>query len=411
MILLGDCLALMKGLPDSSVDMVYLDPPFFTQKIHKLSSRTNEEYEFSDVWSDIDQYKEFIAERIEQSRRLLRETGSLFLHCDRAASHHLRLVLDEVFGREFFQSEIIWNYRRWSNAKSGLLNAHQTIYFYSKTSHNKFNVLYQEYSATTNVDQILQRRERNSEGKAAYKRNENGEIEIGGVKKGVPLTDVWDLPLLNPKASERVGYPTQKPLHLMERFIEVSTAPGDMVLDPFCGSGTTLVAAKLLNRRYIGMDISNDAIGLAARRLSEPVRSESRLIKEGEGAYRNQLPEVEQFLNFIGAIVVHRNSGIDGFLNSEFGGKPVPVRVQRSWETLREAKSLFEKSCRGKGSVRRVLIATHATADMLLEDTVPEDPDLIIVDSMQTAINRALAVESKNTPALSDFRAKTASHL
>jgi len=107
-----------------------------------------------------------------------------------------------VFGVENFQSEIIWVYRRWSSSKKGLLNAHQTIYFYSKTKNFKFNTLYTDYSPTTNIDQILQARARNEKGKAVYRRDQNGDIVIGKEKKGVPLSDVWNIPFLNPKAKE-----------------------------------------------------------------------------------------------------------------------------------------------------------------------------------------------------------------
>lgn len=396
MILLGDCLAHMEKLPDGSVDMVYLDPPFFTQKVHALTSRQNQPYKFSDVWTDIRQYKEFVATRLSESRRLLRETGSLFLHCDRSASHHLRMLLDEALGCENFRSEIIWSYRRWSNAKAGLLNAHQTIYFYSKTSRHKFNVMYGNYSPTTNIDQILQKRQRNKSGKATYKRAENGAIEIGGIKKGVPLTDVWDLPFLNPKATERTGYPTQKPLHLMERLIQLTTNEGDIVLDPFCGSGTTLVAAKLLNRKYIGIDISEDALELTRQRLGAPIKSESQLLRNGESAYQNQSPEVERLLSLIDAVVVQRNNGIDGFLKQDFGGKPVPIRVQRSWESLHEAKAAFKKACQGKGCLRRVLIVTNAQSNLLLEvDVNFEDAELILIDALHLSIDRALREASR----------------
>lgn len=390
MILYGDCLAQMTKLGSGTVDMVYMDPPFYTQKIHSLSSRENESYAFSDVWTDITHYKQFIAGRLSEAHRLLSDKGSLFFHCDRAASHHLRMLLDEVFGRENFQSEIIWSYRRWSNPKKGLLNAHQNIYFYSKTTSFKFNKILGDYSPTTNIDQILQKRERNDLGKAAYKRTVEGEIEIGDPKKGVPLTDVWELPFLNPKAKERTGYPTQKPLHLMERIIELSTDEGNLVLDPFCGSGSTLVAAKLLNRRYIGIDNSEAALELARRRLAAPVRSESRLLKVGESAYRNQSPEVVRLLSLIDAVVVQRNNGIDGFLKQEFQGKPVPVRIQRDWESLHDAKAQFGKACQGKGAKRRILIVTNHEPDLLLPEVADDDHELIQIDALHLSISRAL---------------------
>ena len=108
------------------------------------------------------------------------------MHCDRSAAHHLRAALDEVFGAENFQSEIIWSYKRWSNARKGLLNSHQTIFFYSKTKNFKFNPIYTDYSPTTNLDQIFQKRARNENGKAIYKTSENGAVELIEEKKRSP---------------------------------------------------------------------------------------------------------------------------------------------------------------------------------------------------------------------------------
>jgi len=166
----GDCLDILKATKAQSIDLVYVDPPFFSQNTQKAKTRDNiQEYCFTDTWTDIASYKAFMRPRIEACKRVLKETGSIFLHCDSSASHHLRLTLDEIFGSESFQSEIIWIYRRWSNAKRGLLNAHQNIYFYSKSDKYKFNTFYSDYSPTTNIDQILQERERDMYGKATYK--------------------------------------------------------------------------------------------------------------------------------------------------------------------------------------------------------------------------------------------------
>lgn len=154
--------------------------------------------------------------RIEEMKRILKPTGGVFLHCDTSASHYLRILLDEIFGVDNFRSEIIWTYKRWSNSKKGLLPAHQTIFYYTKGKNYKFNIIYGNYSATTNLDQILQERERDEKGKAVYKRNKNGEIVTAKEKKGVPISDVWEIPFLNPKAKERTGYPTQKPIELLE---------------------------------------------------------------------------------------------------------------------------------------------------------------------------------------------------
>ena len=255
----SDCLKVMRGLSSDSIDMIYLDPPFYTQRVQSLSDRNGRKYEFADTWDSLGDYLSFMRVRIEEMKRILKPTGGVFLHCDTSASHYLRILLDEIFGVDNFRSEIIWTYKRWSNSKKGLLPAHQTIFYYTKGKNYKFNIIYGNYSATTNLDQILQERERDEKGKAVYKRNKNGEIVTAKEKKGVPISDVWEIPFLNPKAKERTGYPTQKPIELLERIIRISTDEGDCVLDPFCGSGTTLVSAKLLNRDYIGIDINTDS--------------------------------------------------------------------------------------------------------------------------------------------------------
>ena len=391
MIVLGECLEVMKTLDAQSVDMVYVDPPFFTQKVHRLTPRSGDRaYEFGDVWRNIEAYKDFIRPRLKECHRLLKDTGSIFLQCHWAASHHLRLLLDEVLGGENFQSEIVWAYRRWSNSKKGLLNAHQTIYFYRKSANFKFRRMYQEYSLTTNLDQILQKRERGENGKARYKRSDNGDVVVGGAKRGVPLSDVWALPYLNPKANERTGYPTQKPLHLMERLISLVTDEGDTVLDPFCGSGSTVLAARLLSRKFIGIDSSKEAIDLTQRRLERPVRSQSGLIQKGVEAYFNQEPDVVRLLSLIDALPVQRNKGIDGFLKQEYRGKPVPVRVQRPWETVDEAESLFLQACKGKGCLKRILIVTNPISSSLVLDKGPMGSDLIRVPAPRLSVSTAL---------------------
>ena len=129
------------------------------------------------------------------------------------------------------------------------MNAHQTIYFYSKSKDFKFNTIYKAYAPTTNIDQILQDRQRTKNGKSVYKKDKNGNVVLGKEKRGVPLSDVWEIPYLNPKAKERVGYPTQKPVLLLQQILEIATDEDDLVVDPFNGSGTTCVAAKSMNKK------------------------------------------------------------------------------------------------------------------------------------------------------------------
>jgi len=361
-IMLGDCLELLPKIPTESVDLIYLDPPFFSQKKQKLQTRDgSRNYAFEDCWLNLDAYREYIKLRLEQCRRVLKETGSLFLHCDRSASHHLRFALDQVFGNENFQSEIIWSYRRWSNAKKGLLNAHQVIFFYSKGPNFKFNQIYDSYSPTTNLDQILQERVRDERGKSVYKTDTDGNSVIINDKKGVPLSDVWEIPYLNPKAKERVSYPTQKPIILIEKIIQLVTDVGDLVLDPFAGSGTTLVASKLLGRKFLGMDQSN-AVDLTTSRLNNPIRSESALLKRGIGAYQNQDLETEEILGTLGAMVVQRNKGIDGFIRTENG--LVPVKIKKPNETLDEAIGKLARASAKNAYTRQVLFLSKKSDEV-----------------------------------------------
>lgn len=178
-------------------------------------------------------------------------------------------------------------------------------------------------------------------------------------KKGVPLSDVWEIPYLNPKAKERVGYPTQKPILLLERIIELVTDEGDIVLDPFCGSGTTLVASQILKRRFIGIDQSKEAIELAKQRLENPVKTESKLLKKGKEAYINQDPKITEILNRLHIIPVQRNKGIDGFLKTGNSFKPIPVRIQKENETLESAIELLLQACQKNGYQKKIVIKTN----------------------------------------------------
>lgn len=348
---LGDCLPILHGMENDGADLVYLDPPFFTQKVHRLSPRDrSKEFSFEDLWATQKDYATFLFERLREIHRVVSKDGSIFFHCDRNAVHLVRALLDEVFGSENFRSEIIWHYRRWSNSQRGLLPAHQTILYYTKSGTYTFNEMLTDYSLTTNVDQILQRRSRDDSNKSVYDRDEDGNVVSNGAKRGVPLSDVWDIPFLNPKAKERTGYPTQKPLLLLERIIGLATNEGDCVLDPFCGSGTTLVAAQSLNRAAIGIDVSEEAVELTKKRLDDPARSQSRLLEVGREAYRNADDTALAMLQGLEYVPVQRNNGIDAILKQEFNGGLVMVRVQRPGETLLDAAQKLSKASAGKGA-------------------------------------------------------------
>ncbi len=385
----GDCLEIMKGLKDSSVDMIYLDPPFFTNKKHSLSSKDRKShYSFNDIWDSHKSYAEFILARLIEGKRILKDTGSIFIHCDKCANHILRFVGEEVFGEENFLSEIIWFYKRWSNSSNNLTPNHQNILFFSKTKEYKFNKIYTEYSETTNIDQILQKRSRDIHGKAIYARDVDGSIISSDEKKGVPLNDVWEIPFLNPKAKERTGYPTQKPILLLDRIIEISTNEGDIVLDPFCGSGTTLVAAKLKDRKFVGIDISKDAVNLTESRLETLVKTESALLNKGRLSYINADEKSLAILFGLDILPVHRNAGIDAILKRNYLSKPVPIRVQREYETLSEAVGKLSIAAKRKGAEIAFLVATNTVQDLF--DFKIDDCIIKVINSPALEINATI---------------------
>ncbi|MCY4197575.1 MAG: site-specific DNA-methyltransferase [Rhodobacteraceae bacterium] len=365
-------------MPPESVDLIYVDPPFFTQKVHSSVTRDGSQaFSFRDIWINDNSYADFVYQRIARMHDVLSGTGSIFFHCDKSASHIVRLILDSVFSTENFRSEIVWHFKRWSNSKKGLLSAHQTIFFYSKTDDFKFNTFYQEYSPSTNIDQIMQKRVRDDRNKSVYARTDDGAVISNGSKKGVPLSDVWEIPFLNPKAKERVGYPTQKPVRLLNQIIKLATDEGDVVLDPFCGSGTTLVAAQLLKRHSIGIDISSEAIKLTKDRLQDPIVTSSVLLEKGAKAYRQYAKDASKHLVGIDYLPVHRNKGIDGLLKQEVNNLPAFVRVQRDCEALHETIAAIKKSTKDKGACCLVVIATlndfpdqgsdrHSSSDVLV---------------------------------------------
>ena len=363
--------------------------------MHSSVTRDREKlFAFSDTWEGLREYADFMELRLREISRVLKTTGSVFLHCDSSANFLLRRLLGEIFGEENFQSEIIWAYRRWSNSARALLPAHQTILFFSKSGDFKFNKIYGAYSETTNVDQILQLRGRDEDGVSVYATGEDGKVIYSGDKKGVPLSDVWEIPFLNPKAKERTGYPTQKPLLLLERILTLASEPGDVVLDPFCGSGTTLVAAHLLGRSCIGVDSSPEAVDLTERRLADPKRTDSALMKLGRSAYATADKDALAYLQGLDFLPVQRNAGIDAFLKTPLGGAMVPIRVQRASETIADAASKLASAAKSKNSPRAILVRT--TLDDGLFNDPPLPPFVELIDATALSIrNRVSALATE----------------
>jgi DNA modification methylase len=266
----GDNLQVMSHLLKDyrgKIDLIYIDPPFDSKADYKKKIKlkgkevsndqsTFEEKQYGDIWTN-DEYLQFMYERIILIRELLSDKGSLFLHCDWHKAHYIRLILDEVFGRDSFKNEIIWSYKSAGMSTSTFPRKHDNIFYYSKTDNRKFYPIYVPHDP-----KVLNR----------FQRDEIGPYQLVNGKKyyanpqGKPIEDVWEILLAN-RDSQRTDYPTQKPEALIERIVKCSTEPGDIVLDCFMGSGTTQAVAMKLGRRFIGADINLGAIQTTTKRL------------------------------------------------------------------------------------------------------------------------------------------------
>ena len=276
----GDNLQVMSHLMKKfrgKVDLIYIDPPFdskaeYKKKIEikgigKAESDVSsfEEKQYSDIWVN-DEYLQFMYERLILMRELLKDTGSIYLHCDWHKSQYLRIVMDGVFGPENFVNEIIWCYTGASQTKSKFTSKHDTILFYRKTENIIFN--WNEVLIPY-AEETIARTNRGAGESGLYGEN-NAELKHKNrLNKGGKIPEDWwiDLPRLQGNGLEKLEYPTQKPEKLLERIIKASSNPGDLVLDCFMGSGTTQAVAMKLGRRFIGVDINLGAIQTTTKRL------------------------------------------------------------------------------------------------------------------------------------------------
>jgi DNA modification methylase len=215
--------------------------------------------------NDMLAYLAMMAPRLLQLRRVLKPTGSIYLHCDPTASHYLKLLMDAVFGGGNFRNEIIWCYKRWPSKQDNFQQMHDVIFRYSKSKDVLWNKLYEDFTEQT-------KRRIKGGMKIEHVLGESGKILIRPTKEkspGVAMCDYWNIPMIAGQAKERLGYPTQKPEALLERIILASSNEGDVVLDAFCGCGTTIAVAQRLGRRWIGIDITHLAISLIKHRLQD----------------------------------------------------------------------------------------------------------------------------------------------
>ena len=298
----GDNLPIMRGMNSESVDLIYLDPPFNSKHNYAapIGSKAAKAA-FKDTWtlSDVDiawtdeikkknpdlysviiaisnvgdksdmSYLIYMAVRMMEMYRVLKPIGSIYLHCDTTMSHSLKLMMDAIFGKGNFRNEIVWSYRRWPAKQNNFQKQHDVLFRYSKSADVIWNQLYEPLAESTlkadGGKKIL-----NIFDEKTGKRKRG--VKTGEDSPGAPMRDVWSIGIISPTAKERTGYPTQKPLALLDRIIKASSNEGDMVFDPFCGCATTLIAAEKEQRQWIGIDISDKAVDLVKQRLYEEVQ-------------------------------------------------------------------------------------------------------------------------------------------
>ncbi|MFX0032044.1 MAG: DNA-methyltransferase [Promethearchaeota archaeon] len=257
---LVDNLEFLRELDSEYIDLIYIDPPFFSGVDYQ---------EFSDRWDSLDDYLEFMNLRVIEMHRVLKTTGSFYLHCDPNAVFDLKPLCDLIFGKDNFRRELIWNVSSVSGFKSqvkGWVRQHDTILYYTKSNNFTFNKQYKPYKK----DYIKKMFRYTDEDGRIYRKRRGGKQYLDD-RPGNLLGDVWnDIYSFQTttRSKEYLGYPTQKPEKLLERIILASSNEGDLVADFFCGTGTTLVVAKKLNRSWIGTDNNPNAVGLCKKRLN-----------------------------------------------------------------------------------------------------------------------------------------------
>ena len=315
----ADNLDILIGMNSASVDLIYLDPPFNSKRVYAAPIGTKAAgTSFKDMWTwkDVDEerletlvekypllvryiesitglhsnammaYVTYMTVRLIELHRILKDTGSLYLHVDPTASHYLKVVLDFIFGKNNFRNEIVWCYDRWDAFANKFQSTHDNILFYAKSHNTAFNVLKEidvrrqktiDRGYTTNLlkdgtrQLIIYEGSENKENIKKLLQKDKFDKHIFKSKKDLkrPMKDYWLLNIIHPKAKERTGYPTQKPLALLERIIKASSKAGDVVLDPFCGCATTCVKAQQLGRNWIGIDIEKKAADILLQRLTD----------------------------------------------------------------------------------------------------------------------------------------------
>ena len=361
----GDCLFVLRhDIQPESVDLIYLDPPFFTGKIQKGKWRPDAmEVSFEDskqFWKekgvsvdaphwlkyialqrpDFASYLYYMMERLKACHKVLGKKGSIYLHCDWRASHYLKMIMDEIFGVSNFQNEIIWYYGpKATQNGSQFQSKHDTIFYYIKKKGKQcFNPQMQEYSEGSLLERKTRYRYKDEKGiyRLTTRRDSEGKKYRAKVylKQGVLRTDVWPIGVINSTSKERMGYPTQKPESLLEIVIKTSSNEGDLVLDPFCGCGTTAIVASKWNRKFIGIDIDTSerkpgelptAFSVIKNRGHELFAQARYVTRDLSEVLEMNPKQFEEWVNeYFKATKPHPDKGVDGITHN---GIPIQVKT------------------------------------------------------------------------------------
>ena len=423
----GDNLdVLERHIPAESVDLVYLDPPFQSGRDYNIlfeeqdgTAAAAQIQAFEDTWtwdqraatsydrvvsaggpigqtleafrqmlggSPMLAYVSMMAPRLLELRRVLRPTGSIYLHCDPTASAHLRLLMDSVFGPENFRNEIIWYYynKMHDSRKRLFPRATDTLLFYVKDVAENFTYKQIKEMREKPVRQLARKK---VAGRMVNVKDEEGHV-VYRLKEDRTIDNVWRIPCIQPADQyQRMGYPTQKPEALLERVIEASSNEGDTVLDPFCGCGTTIAVAQRLHREWIGIDITHLAVGLIKYRLLHSfglkAKRDYEVIGEPttiEGAIELAHDDRHQFEHWALGLVGARASakgkgadkGIDGQLSFQEGGpgspfKRVLISVKSGHVSSRDVRDLRAVIERDKAAIGLLITLEKESRDMRTE--------------------------------------------
>jgi len=438
----GDNLEQLAKLPPACVDLIYIDPPFNSNRNYEVFwGETKEKRAFEDRHASTQAYIDYMRPRCVELARVLKKTGSFYFHCDWHASHYVKCMLDQIMGENNFVNEVVWKRQTSHNdAKQGSKHygrLHDTLFLYNGGGDYTWNQQYvpldpsyveSHYTQADKDGRRFQWGDLRAPGGAAISKG-NPHYEILGVKgywrfseermkemiaqgrvaippkgatprhkryldesKGLPVGSVWDdINPINSQAKESLGYPTQKPLPLLERIINTSSNPNDIVLDAFCGCGTALVAAQNLGRQWIGIDISPTACRVMAKRMRDicHIHEDEKFWRGGRGFVVRDLPWTSEKLRALphfefenwavialGGVpntVQVGDMGIDGKIypvgtkpsdqNDMFAGDWYPVQVKQMDKVGRPAVDQFEAVMTREDRQRGFFVAFGYSSD------------------------------------------------